>query len=175
METKEIELEVANVEKDSEHETLDTKPMPIIIVMPTTKPTLEAEAEIIRSASRPRLTNPTINFKFLSLKVHHIQLQSLMLTIPPLRGSSAHTTTISLIEETPSHTEGEKVDMNIEEKEPKVGNVKKEPEHDTQDTKPIPIIIIRLTTKPTFEAKTKIIRSSSRPQLTDRTIKVQVP
>ncbi|GJY56013.1 hypothetical protein Tco_0455128, partial [Tanacetum coccineum] len=54
-----------------------------------------------------------------------------------------------------------------EEKEPEVANVEKEPEHETQDTEPIPIIVFRPTTKPTLEAETEIIGSSSRPQLTD--------
>ncbi|GKA02305.1 hypothetical protein Tco_0674970 [Tanacetum coccineum] len=52
-------------------------------------------------------------------------------------------------------------------KEPEVTNVKKEPEHETQDIGPIPITVFRPTTKPTLEAETEIIGSSSRPQLTD--------
>ncbi|GKG05242.1 hypothetical protein Tco_0325328, partial [Tanacetum coccineum] len=82
--------------------------------------------------------------------------------------SSAHTATISPIEETPSQTEGEKAKIETEEKEIADANVEKELE-----TKPIPITIVRPTTKPTHE--TKIIGSSSRPQLTDSILEVQVP
>ncbi|GJX45381.1 hypothetical protein Tco_0262057 [Tanacetum coccineum] len=41
----------------------------------------------------------------------------------------------------------------------------KEPVQEPQDTEPIPITIVRPTTKPALEVE--IIRSSSRPQLTD--------
>nr|GEY70581.1 hypothetical protein [Tanacetum cinerariifolium] len=57
--------------------------------------------------------------------------------------------------------------METKEKEPKDANVKKELEHETQDTEPIPITVDWPTTKPILEAKTKIIRSSSRLQITD--------
>ncbi|GJT40522.1 hypothetical protein Tco_0940387 [Tanacetum coccineum] len=86
----------------------------------------------------------------------------------PRGESSAHTATISPIEETSSQTEGEKAKIETEEKEIADANVEKELE-----TKPIPITIVRPTTKPTHE--TKIIGSSSRPQLTDSILEVQVP
>ncbi|GKF71115.1 hypothetical protein Tco_0207229 [Tanacetum coccineum] len=82
--------------------------------------------------------------------------------------SSAHTATISPIEENPFPTEVEKDKMETKEKDIKFSNVEKE-----QETKPIPLTIVKPTTKPTHE--TKIIGSSSRPQLTDPIFKVQVP
>ncbi|GJU89662.1 retrovirus-related pol polyprotein from transposon TNT 1-94 [Tanacetum coccineum] len=81
---------------------------------------------------------------------------------------SAHTATINPIEKNPFQTEVEKDKMETKEKDIKVSNVEKE-----QETKPIPLTIVKLTTKPTHE--TKIIGSASRPQLTDPIFKVQVP
>ncbi|GJZ04356.1 hypothetical protein Tco_0537631 [Tanacetum coccineum] len=49
----------------------------------------------------------------------------------------------------------------------------KEPVQEPQDTEPIPITIVRPTTKPALEVE--IIRSSSRPQLTDPILEVQPP
>ncbi|GJT86037.1 hypothetical protein Tco_1067754 [Tanacetum coccineum] len=49
----------------------------------------------------------------------------------------------------------------------------KEPVQEPQDTKPIPITIVRPTTKPALEVE--IIGSSSRPQLTDPILEVQAP
>ncbi|GKF82199.1 hypothetical protein Tco_0243855 [Tanacetum coccineum] len=86
--------------------------------------------------------------------------------------SSAHTATISPIEETPSRTEGEKDDMITEETVSKTADVEKEPVQEPQDTEPIPITIVRPTVT---HPETKIIGSSSRPQLTDPIVEVQVP
>ncbi|GKC23839.1 hypothetical protein Tco_1025989 [Tanacetum coccineum] len=85
-----------------------------------------------------------------------------------MAGVSAHTATISPIEENPFPTEVEKVKMETKEKDIKFSNVEKE-----QETKLIPLTIVKPPTKPTHE--TKIIGSSSRPQLTDPIFKVQVP
>ncbi|GKE43289.1 hypothetical protein Tco_1470573 [Tanacetum coccineum] len=49
----------------------------------------------------------------------------------------------------------------------------KEPVQEPQDTEPIPITIVRPTTQPALEVE--IIRSSSRPQLTDPILEVQPP
>ncbi|GJV29054.1 hypothetical protein Tco_1385502 [Tanacetum coccineum] len=59
------------------------------------------------------------------------------------------------------------------EKEPEVENVEREPEHEPQDTKPISITIIRLITKPALEVE--MIGSSSRLQLTNTILEVQIP
>ncbi|GKA91248.1 hypothetical protein Tco_0813118 [Tanacetum coccineum] len=134
------------------------------------KKVLEAvEAYIKNSTNLTELLTLVKNFDFPGLNT---TIDSLQVQI--LGESSAHTTTISPIEETPSHTEGEKADMETAKKEPKVTNVKKEPEHETRDIGPIPIIVFRPTTKPTLEAKTEIIRSSSRPRLIEPIVEVQI-
>ncbi|GJX46023.1 hypothetical protein Tco_0271213 [Tanacetum coccineum] len=71
---------------------------------------------------------------------------------------------VVVLQKPPSYTEGEPHPMATEVKE-----TLQEP----QDTKPIPITIVRPTTKPSLEVE--IIRSSSRPQLTDPVLEVQVP
>ncbi|GKB37790.1 hypothetical protein Tco_0882732, partial [Tanacetum coccineum] len=64
--------------------------------------------------------------------------------------SSAHTTTISPTEESPSHTKGEKDNkiskekvVNEPEKEPEVENIEKERVQEPQDTEPIPITLVK--------------------------------
>ncbi|GJU21821.1 retrovirus-related pol polyprotein from transposon TNT 1-94, partial [Tanacetum coccineum] len=115
-------------------------------------------------------TQANIQFDIASLKKDTFEIKDMMTEIfcafkgQPFSASSS---------KTPSHTEGFKADMETEEKEPKVVNVEKEPEH--EDTEPIPITLFRPTTKPTLEDETKIIGSSSRPQLTDPIVKVQIP
>nr|GEV54499.1 retrovirus-related Pol polyprotein from transposon TNT 1-94 [Tanacetum cinerariifolium] len=72
--------------------------------------------------------------------------------------------------------QGEKANLKTKtKKKPKFVNVKKEPEHETQDTDPMPITVVKPTSKPTLEDETKIIGSSSRPQLTDPIVEVQIP
>nr|GFC84639.1 hypothetical protein [Tanacetum cinerariifolium] len=110
------------------------------IVRPTTKPTLEAETKKIISSPTPQLTDPTIEVQASQPKspshitpkpdlvIHPLSVPKPTLTITRVQAtfkgeSSAYTTTISPIEETPSHTEGEKADMETEEKETKVANV----------------------------------------------------
>nr|GEU45197.1 hypothetical protein [Tanacetum cinerariifolium] len=57
-------------------------------------------------------------------------------------------------------------------KEPEAKNAEKEPEQETQDTGPIPITIIRTITKLALEIE--MIGSSSRLQLTDTILEVQL-
>ncbi|GKA41672.1 hypothetical protein Tco_0734332 [Tanacetum coccineum] len=76
----------------------------------------------------------------------------------------AHTATIS-------QTKGEKDDMITKELVSKTANVEKESEQEPQDTETIPIIIVKPTVTP---SEPEIIRSSSRPQLTDPIVEVQV-
>ncbi|GKD41003.1 hypothetical protein Tco_1261210 [Tanacetum coccineum] len=71
------------------------------------------------------------------------------------------------------HTKGEPQLMTTKEKEPKVAKVDKEPVHEPQDTEPIPITIVRPTTKTVPEAE--IIKSSSRPELTDTVLNILPP
>ncbi|GJX52162.1 hypothetical protein Tco_0280531 [Tanacetum coccineum] len=100
--------------------------------------------------------------------------------------SSAHIATITPTEETPSHTKGKKDEMvtkeivhetkNVEKepvKEPKVETVEKELVQKPHVTKPIPIIIINPITK--HPPEIKMIGSSSRLQLTDTILEIQVP
>nr|GEW00136.1 hypothetical protein [Tanacetum cinerariifolium] len=63
METKEIEPEVANVKKEPEQQTQDTEPILITVDWPTTKPILEDETKIIRSSSRPQITDPVVELQ----------------------------------------------------------------------------------------------------------------
>ncbi|GJT87049.1 hypothetical protein Tco_1068766 [Tanacetum coccineum] len=81
--------------------------------------------------------------------------------------SSTHTATIRPTKETP-YIEGEKDNMITKEavkKEPlkdlEVENVETEHVQEAHDTKPIPIIIVRKTTKPTL--KVELVGSSSQP------------
>ncbi|GJR57924.1 hypothetical protein Tco_1500086 [Tanacetum coccineum] len=64
-----------------------------------------------------------------------------------------------------SYTEGGSLKMVTKAKEPEVTEDNKEHEHEPQDTKPIPITIVRSITKTIREIE--IIEPSSRPQLTD--------
>ncbi|GJY52796.1 hypothetical protein Tco_0444460 [Tanacetum coccineum] len=64
---------------ESEHETRDTGPIPINVARPTIKPTLKAETKIIRSLSRPRLTDPIV-------EVQIPEPKTLFLTLKPDRG-----------------------------------------------------------------------------------------
>ncbi|GKB42044.1 hypothetical protein Tco_0886986 [Tanacetum coccineum] len=58
-------------------------------------------------------------------------------------------------------------------KEPEVETIKKKPEHEHEDTKPIPIIIVRATTKPTLKAE--LITSSLGSTPTDLVIDITPP
>nr|GEX27341.1 concanavalin A-like lectin/glucanase domain-containing protein [Tanacetum cinerariifolium]GEZ74310.1 concanavalin A-like lectin/glucanase domain-containing protein [Tanacetum cinerariifolium] len=74
----------------------------------------------------------------------------------------------------PSYTDGEQLSIVTTTKEPKVENIKNESEHEPQDTKPIPITIVKPTAKPTLEVK--LVRSSSlRPQPTGPIIDITPP
>ncbi|GKD42724.1 hypothetical protein Tco_1267369 [Tanacetum coccineum] len=81
----------------------------------------------------------------------------------------------------PSYTEGEKLSIVNITKEPEVNDVEKEhevaneyePVQEPQVSEPIPITIVRPLTKPAPELE--IIRTSSRLQLTDTILKVQIP
>ncbi|GJT33858.1 hypothetical protein Tco_0924277 [Tanacetum coccineum] len=66
--------------------------------------------------------------------------------------------------------QGTKDDMITEETVSNTVDVEKEPVQETQDTEPIPITIVR----PTVTLETKIIGSSSRPQLTYPIVEVQL-
>ncbi|GJQ91030.1 hypothetical protein Tco_0002169 [Tanacetum coccineum] len=63
--------------------------------------------------------------------------------------------------------------MATEEKEPEVVEAEKEPEHKLRDTEPIPITIVRPTTK--LVPNAEITKSLSRPQLTGPTLEVPIP
>ncbi|GJX52483.1 hypothetical protein Tco_0280852 [Tanacetum coccineum] len=57
--------------------------------------------------------------------------------------------------------------------EPEVETIKKKPEHEHEDTKPISITIVRPTTNPTLEVE--LIRSSLGSQPTDLVIDITPP
>ncbi|GJU47680.1 hypothetical protein Tco_1217235 [Tanacetum coccineum] len=82
--------------------------------------------------------------------------------------SSVPKITLDITGET-SRTEGEKDDMITEERVSKTADVEKELVQEPQDTEPIPITIVRPTVTST---ETKIIGSSSRPQLIDPIVEV---
>nr|GFA16959.1 hypothetical protein [Tanacetum cinerariifolium] len=71
---------------------------------------------------------------------------------------SAHIATICPTEETPSQTEREKDDMITKELVSKTADVKKEFEQEPQDTKPIPITIV----KPTDEPRDNILKKKNK-------------
>ncbi|GKB73726.1 hypothetical protein Tco_0935138, partial [Tanacetum coccineum] len=110
--------------------------------------------------TRIKNTQDNIQSKIASLKIDTSKIKNL-----------AHTATISPTKETPSQTEGEKDDMITKEIVSKTADVEKESEQEPQDTETIPIIIVNPTVTP---SEPEIIRSSSRPQLTDPIVEVQV-
>nr|GEZ24732.1 hypothetical protein [Tanacetum cinerariifolium] len=75
--------------------------------------------------------------------------------------NSSHTATITPTKETFSHTEGEKAEKEVEEKEPDVTNVKKE--HVVEDVEMEPV------------QKPKDTKSSTRIQLTDIILEIPIP
>ncbi|GJT09117.1 hypothetical protein Tco_0843579 [Tanacetum coccineum] len=70
-------------------------------------------------------------------------------------------------EEPPSHIEGEHVAMKDDTKKPESNKVEEEP------TRVVPILIVRPTTR--LNPEVALIKSSSRPQLTDPNLKIPVP
>ncbi|GKA42650.1 hypothetical protein Tco_0735310 [Tanacetum coccineum] len=66
-----------------------------------------------------------------------------------------------------------KAEMITEEKEPEVANGEKEHDHASQDTKPIPITIVKPIAK--LDLEVKLIESSSRPQPTKNVINITPP
>ncbi|GKD66946.1 hypothetical protein Tco_1309054, partial [Tanacetum coccineum] len=110
-------------------------------------------------------TQANIQSDIATLKAETSEIKAMMTEI------FSHTTTINPTKENLSQTEGEKDDMITEELVSKTDDVEKEPEQEPQDTKPIPITIVRPTITP---IETEIIRSSSRPQLIDPIVEVKV-
>ncbi|GKE38471.1 hypothetical protein Tco_1461876 [Tanacetum coccineum] len=117
-------------------------------------------------------TQANIQSDLASLKTDTFEIKAMMTRyFVPLKDSPFLLPQAVPNEETPSQTKWEKDDMVIEEPVSKTAEVEKEPVQETQDTEPILILIIRSTIT---HSETEIIRSSSRPQLTDPIVEVQV-
>ncbi|GJX29412.1 hypothetical protein Tco_0237491, partial [Tanacetum coccineum] len=117
-------------------------------------------------------TQANIQSDLASLKTYTFEIKAMMTRyFVPLKDSPFLLPQAVPNEETPSQTKWEKDDMVIEEPVSKTAEVEKEPVQETQDTEPILISIVRSTITHT---ETEIIRSSSRPQLTDPIVEVQV-
>ncbi|GJX96972.1 retrovirus-related pol polyprotein from transposon TNT 1-94 [Tanacetum coccineum] len=127
---------------------------------------VESSASLAWSVG-PRMISPSPLPQVVCLRQHLLSLE-----VQQLLGESlAHTATISPIKETPSRPKGEKDDMITEETVSKISDIKKEPVQEPLDTEPILITIVRpIITPPEVE----IIGSSSRPQLTNLIVEVQV-
>ncbi|GJR08524.1 hypothetical protein Tco_0791176 [Tanacetum coccineum] len=122
--------------------------------------------------TRIKNTQDNIQSNIASLKIDTSKIKVMMTEIfCAFKRQPFSTPSSSVPKPTLAITEGEKDDMITKELVSKTANVEKESEQEPQDTETIPIIIVKPTVTP---SEPEIIRSSSRPQLTDPIVEVQV-
>ncbi|GJR40356.1 hypothetical protein Tco_1216040 [Tanacetum coccineum] len=130
------------------------------------------EASVGPRMTRIENTQANIQYNLASLKTDTSEIKAMMTEIfCTFKGQSFSTSSSSVSKTTLVITEGDKDNMITEEHVSKTADAEKEPEQEPQDTEPIPITIVMPIVTST---KTKIIGYSSRPQLTDHILEVQV-